>query len=243
MFDYNMMRYFCHSCQVEVEGRIAQESEEQEPECVECGSHFIEKVGQNVEEFLALPQSTSATSTVSTSSNPPTASEIQTSESSSETTSSFQTPMPLVMLQLAGGRTMPLNLQTHNGTSLTGPQPTQDLLSLLLRGTGLLHSDTDFAGGGGSIDDVLHQLFMNEQGTIATPTSPETIAALERERDSDKLRELGECGITLEPYEPGDVALVLPCRHSFKEEAILQWLQTHDTCPGMIVILCPMPLI
>ena len=95
-------------------------------------------------------------------------------------------------------------------------------------------------GGPGSeessgLDHILHQLFMNEEGTPATPTSPEAMAALKRERDGDELQKLGECGITLEPFTEGDVAVIMPCEHAFKEEAILQWLQTHDTCPGTYI--------
>mmetsp|Transcript_7469 Transcript_7469/g.12543 ORF Transcript_7469/g.12543 Transcript_7469/m.12543 type:complete len:233 (-) Transcript_7469:205-903(-) len=222
------MRYFCHSCQVEVDGRVSQENDE--PECSVCGSNFVEKVGQRVEEFLALPQ---VQASQSSSSSVPTQSPPASSDSGGETTSSFQTSpqTPVMMMQLAGGGAMPINLQTQHGSSLLGGQPSQDLLTLLLRGTGLLSGSSDASGGNSGLDEILHQLFMNDQGVIATPTTPEAIEALNRERDVEKLQQLGECGITLEPFEEGDTAVIMPCEHVFKEEAILQWLQTHDTCP------------
>jgi hypothetical protein len=135
-----------------------------------------------------------------------------------------------MMMQMAGGGAVPINLQTQHGSSLLGEQPTNNLLNLLLRGTGLL-GESSTAGGNGGLDEILHQLFMSDQGAVATPTTPEAIDALHRERDVEKLRQLGECGITLEPFDEGDTAVIMPCDHAFKEEAILQWLQTHDTCP------------
>eukprot|EP01036_Dinobryon_divergens_P024919 gene24919-33412_t len=49
---------------------------------------------------------------------------------------------------------------------------------------------------------------------------------------------LGECSISHEPYELGDVVVTLPCRHQFKDAHIVQWLRTQQqqravnlTCP------------
>lgn len=217
-----------------MEGRVSQENDE--PECSVCGSNFVEKVGQRVEEFLALPLPQVQTSQSSATSSVPTPLSPASSASAGATTSSFQTSphIPVVMMQLAGGGgggAMPINLQTQHGPSLLGEQPTQDLLTLLLRGTGLLGGSSIASGGNSGLDEILHQLFMSDQGAMATPTTPEAIEALSRERDIEKLQQLGECGITLEPFEVGDTAVIMPCEHVFKEEAILQWLQTHDTCP------------
>lgn len=205
------MRYFCHRCQAEVEGRI---NFENEPQCSACGSVFVEAVGQNIEQFLSLPSAVLSSPIIA----------------STNTTSSFQTPhLFMATQQVPVGQTVQI-VQNRGALHAGVNNGHQDLISMLLRSTGFLNTTTPDTGGG--LDDILHQLFMNAQGTVATPTSPEVLAALPREREADSLRQLGECGITLEPFEPGDVALLMPCRHAFKEEAIVQWLQTHDTCPG-----------
>jgi len=88
-------------------------------------------------------------------------------------------------------------------------------------------------GGGRSFDDLLHHLMMTESSHAHHPASEEAMAGLRRvavDADTD-LSTLGECGVTLETFEPGDTAVVLPCSHAYKEEAIVQWLQQHDTCP------------
>lgn len=40
-----------------------------------------------------------------------------------------------------------------------------------------------------------------------------------------------ECCVCLEPVELGKVVIRLPCAHIFHRTCILQWLQTHCTCP------------
>jgi hypothetical protein len=50
-------------------------------------------------------------------------------------------------------------------------------------------------------------------------------------RSSTDVERLGECGISLEGFRIGDNAVILPCSHSYKEDAILRWFQGHDTCP------------
>ncbi len=213
------MRYFCHSCNEEVEGREGL-SEESESECGACGSNFIELVGQDVETFL-IPTHQSRTQQSYLSPSQQTQPSTP-APSTSVRTSTFHTPPPTSV--------SPAVLFQFGGPFQLGGA---DLLSLLLRGTGLGERTNDGGAGTGGLDDILHQLFMNHQHNSATPTTPEIIASLRREREVKTLEGLGECGITLEPFEPSDVALIMPCNHAFKEEAILQWLATHNTCPGI----------
>ena len=42
---------------------------------------------------------------------------------------------------------------------------------------------------------------------------------------------LGDCGITLDPFEIGDDVIALPCGHCYKADAVKGWLKDHTTCP------------
>ena len=50
-------------------------------------------------------------------------------------------------------------------------------------------------------------------------------------KDDTDLSNIGDCGITLEPFEVGETAIILPCSHAYKEAAILEWFKQHNTCP------------
>jgi len=50
-------------------------------------------------------------------------------------------------------------------------------------------------------------------------------------KDDTDLSNIGNCGITLEPFEVGEKAIILPCSHAYKEAAILEWFKQHNTCP------------
>ena len=91
----------------------------------------------------------------------------------------------------------------------------------------------NFGQDGRSFEDLLHHLMMNESSHAHHPASPEAIAGLKRIKVESKKdnNDLGECGITLEEFRPGDVAVVLSCSHAYKEESIVEWLARHDTCP------------
>ena len=44
-------------------------------------------------------------------------------------------------------------------------------------------------------------------------------------------QDVGECGITLDKFNIGETAIVLPCSHVYKEIAIVEWLRQQGTCP------------
>lgn len=230
------MRYFCHSCQAEVDGRQPLDDPEGDPECATCGSCFVEKVGQDVESFLRVPRrEQSPSSNVQQQSEPSqSTASPSTSRGNSATAGRSQTSGHVVtMVQVGGGRgSLPINMSGGAGGA-------SDILSMILQGTGLVNGLSPNGNTGGMMDEILHQLFMSDQGNAPTPTTPEALAALKRERSDEGLKHLGECGITLEPFESGDVALILPCEHAFKEDAIVQWLQTHNTCPVCRVSIPP----
>jgi hypothetical protein len=79
--------------------------------------------------------------------------------------------------------------------------------------------------------DLLHHLMMTESSHAHHPASREAIAALQRitVNESTNLEEIGECGITLEEFKCGDVAVLLSCSHAYKEASIIEWLHQHDT--------------
>ena len=92
-----------------------------------------------------------------------------------------------------------------------------------------------------TIVQLLHQILLNGMGGAApvntgTPAAPASvIAALPRvvvdEENRPTLGCEGECYISQEAFELGEMSVSLPCRHAFKEEAIVRWLALHNTCP------------
>eukprot|EP01041_Mallomonas_annulata_P003442 gene3442-6838_t len=87
---------------------------------------------------------------------------------------------------------------------------------------------------GRSLEDLLHHLMMNESSHAgAPPASEAAIGSMERQVVSYQIeqRRLGVCCISQEPFEEGEVALIMPCGHSYKEAPIVQWLKRHNTCP------------
>jgi hypothetical protein len=65
------------------------------------------------------------------------------------------------------------------------------------------------------------------------PATSESISSLNRitvTADTDR-KALGECNISFEEFELGDVCVTLPCSHKFKEDQIVQWLKLHANCP------------
>ena len=85
-------------------------------------------------------------------------------------------------------------------------------------------------GATGSFEDLLHHLMMNEPSHGGSPpASAEVIDKLERRTENTS--ELGECSISQEPFTDSDIAVILPCGHAYQESLIVQWLQSHNTCP------------
>jgi len=93
-------------------------------------------------------------------------------------------------------------------------------------------------------EQFLHHILMNENSHAgAPPASSDHIEALSRMvvRTEDEISELGECSISQELFQLGDVAVTLPCEHRFKEESIVHWLKMHNTCPVCRVHISSQP--
>ena len=133
-----------------------------------------------------------------------------------------------------------------NGSATTGEQSnflSRSLLSLAALGNTLAGGIPDAnyfsdLGSNRGLENLLHHLMMNENSHPSTPVTPEAIKKLTRvniKEDTDLVKECGcldnSCGITLDPLEEGEVAIVLDCKHVYKEESILEWFKQHNTCP------------
>ena len=99
-----------------------------------------------------------------------------------------------------------------------------------------------FAGNnmsGVSFDDILHHILMHESSHAGRPpASEDLIDSLSRIVVTDEnVNDLGECNITLDQFQIGDIAVKLTCGHSYKEDSITQWLKMHNSCP-----VCRLPL-
>jgi len=100
-------------------------------------------------------------------------------------------------------------------------------------GGGVLERGEFLANEGRSFEDLLHHLLMSEPSHGHQAATPEDILSLNRkliEIDSNEIP-LGDCGITLEPFEVGETAIILPCSHAYKDAAILELFKQHNTCP------------
>ena len=49
--------------------------------------------------------------------------------------------------------------------------------------------------------------------------------------ENTNLSTVGDCGITLDPFNVGDEVITLSCGHCYKAEALKGWLRNHNTCP------------
>lgn len=83
-------------------------------------------------------------------------------------------------------------------------------------------------------EEFLHHILMNESSRAgAPPASKQVLDDLPRHTIADQaeVASYGECNITQEEFEVGEVMIALPCGHNYKQEPILHWLEMHNTCP------------
>lgn len=98
---------------------------------------------------------------------------------------------------------------------------------------GTLDGLTDEVNGA-QWEDFLHHILMNESSRAgAPPATKQVLDDLPRHTIADETDAAahGECYITQESFEVGEVMIALPCGHNYKQEPILHWLEMHNTCP------------
>lgn len=247
--------YFCHICAVNV---ISQQNIfNSEIECSVCMSNFVEALGQGVEIFNAgesppeRQQRSDANrrnsdavrrarreerrdserdrnhgshngQTFQIQSNTNTARPVGLFLSSSMARNADMSPFESRDLQVIGA--------PHSRNAGLG-----DLMNAFM---GVRHgSDGEGVwnvGGGRTFEDLLHHIMMNDSSHAGVPPASErlieSLPRLQVTEETD-LQELGECCISQEAFEIGELAVCLPCKHSYKEEPITHWLKMHNTCP------------
>lgn len=143
--------------------------------------------------------------------------------------------------------TVGMGSNSHSSDSRTMPSPIElgSLMSAFMMGRTVPdNAGNNFLGyagnAGRTFEDFLHHIFMNENSHAGEPPATERIIeSLKRTvvSSSADILELGECSISQESFELGDVSIRLPCKHSYKEDPIIHWLKMHNTCP-----VCRIPL-
>lgn len=86
-----------------------------------------------------------------------------------------------------------------------------------------------------ALDRIITSLMdANPQSNAAPPATEEGLANLPRKTiDEDLQSEDGntDCSICIDAMKVGEVAVALPCKHTFHEECVVLWLKEHNTCP------------
>ncbi|XP_054265843.1 E3 ubiquitin-protein ligase RNF181-like [Macrosteles quadrilineatus] len=90
-------------------------------------------------------------------------------------------------------------------------------------------------GDGETPNNLLHLVrfllefqYMEPEAQLAPAASKASIDALPNITVS---KEEGECTICLKPWETGDSARQMPCKHTFHPQCILPWLEKTNSCP------------
>lgn len=258
--------YYCHICEREVISQI--NALNQEIQCNQCSSNFVELLGQGLEAFVTggaippciRPTTTDEESTTSRErrNSEPNRQPVRTSDSVAAARYELTTRD---LQQIASGQDGPsmgiILSSSHNNLVQSPHLPESRIIpSQYLRSSeigGLMSSfmmirsvpvHSDFSGNflasmagnnsGRTFEDLLHHIFMNENSHAGEPPATEKILqSLKRTlvTNETNLTELGECSISQESFEIGDIAISLPCNHCYKEEPIVHWLKMHNTCP------------
>lgn len=222
--------------------------------CQLCTGNFVELPGQGIEQFTSIGHTYGTGPEVEAESSDYEDREIDSSGGDQRTTedaiqqiftrllgSSNLTPM----ISAASGGQSPMAVIIRSPTAAPNPQfglnrNRSDLMSILMEHgmfpgmfTGQADPDTGNSYDGRSFQDLLHHLMMTETSHGHTPAPQGTIDSLERIHvaSSSEAQGLGQCGITLENFEEGEIVVRLSCTHCYKEESILEWLKQQDTCP------------
>eukprot|EP01038_Epipyxis_sp_PR26KG_P005654 gene5654-7809_t len=207
-----------------------------EYECMDCSSSFVEEINQGHESFQSTQSVISSTNSVII---PSSGSRRQSRASSVRNHSPMREVMDRVMefsgSQTHEGRPVGMIIR-HVNSSAADLDAIVNLLSMsqvrLPPGRAFISGSENESNS--QLESLLHHILMNETSLAGAPAaSEELIANLERETvtTDPTINQLGDCCISQELFEIGDVVITLSCGHRFKEEPIIHWLKMHNTCP------------
>ena len=257
------LNYYCHVCACEVRSQV--NASTSESECATCHSNFIELLGQGIETFIAGATVSSSASPANTDqdfnrrrewrrldiSRPSTRATINevvgpfiTQDRESHFHSGNTNGRQMSIFTTSAVNMGP-NQNASESRAIQSPIELSSLISAFMMGRAVPDntgsSFLGYAGGTGrTFEDFLHHIFMNENSHAGEPPATEiVIESLQRAvvSSSADILKLGECSISQEAFELGDISISLPCKHSFKEAPIIHWLKMHNTCP-----VCRIPL-
>lgn len=133
-----------------------------------------------------------------------------------------------------GNTRRPVGLLIRHGTVGNDAMNSNGLFGLLNSISNIRQSHNPDALSNAQFEQFLHHILMNESSHAGAPPASESVLQnLPKVTISETtdLTTLGECCISQEPFENGDVVICLPCGHNYKEEPIVHWLKMHNTCP------------
>jgi E3 ubiquitin-protein ligase RNF115/126 len=93
------------------------------------------------------------------------------------------------------------------------------------RGPGLTLGELILGPGLDLLLEYLAETDPSRQGTL--PAKKEAVAAMPTVRMAAAVT----CPVCLDEFEAGGEAREMPCKHSFHDECIVPWLETHSSCP------------
>lgn len=252
--DPSLVDVWCHVCSTSTQASLNNTTNEFD--CVVCQSDCVEKLNQGIEEFNGQSiinredQSVGSESSV----NDLVQQVMDRILGIDSSTEAYQ--IGNIQRRMVNGRPVGVMIQPIQGNSrLVGLADTpgvgqshQSVFGILsslssMRGRASMFTNVPTAGGsdfvsdditGRQWEDFLHHLLMNESSRAgAPPASKQLLDNLPRQTVTDlaEVTALGECCITQEAFEVGEVMVPLRCGHNYKQEPILHWLGMHNTCP------------
>eukprot|EP00924_Labyrinthula_sp_SR-Ha-C_P004137 snap_masked-scaffold_3-processed-gene-15.48-mRNA-1 protein AED:0.41 eAED:0.57 QI:0/-1/0/1/-1/1/1/0/118 len=85
-------------------------------------------------------------------------------------------------------------------------------------------------GDRSNLDDIMHEIMMNEPGARGSP--PVSESCLKNLIENKKVLKVdAECAICKEEKKKGDSVVEIECGHTYCEECIVPWLKKNNSCP------------
>lgn len=240
---------WCHVCNTSTVAVV--NTSTNELECTTCGGNFVESSNQGIEAFLSsshatenlsppvshngetVPITLTAANTLPIDQSVIVQQVLERVLGINPSTASISQPIALSGARLGGLRNQPMGIVVRQNFDAV-PRNLVGLLQSVANIRQHNLSPDPNALDNAQFENFLHHILMNETSHAgAPPASQLTIESLERETitiESDKSA-FGDCCISQEAFEVGDVVISLNCGHKYKEEPITHWLKMHATCP------------